>query len=117
MSNQLAQSADPWTILEEHCDAALALSKDLHGRLQDGADAVSLVSLLEQERTAIDAVRDQIQRLTDLPKEAGAGQRRDNVATRLQELIDLDAVSHGLMSRRGVRLSAPRGRRAGVARR
>jgi hypothetical protein len=115
-----------WTDLEERCDTALSLSRDLLARLEDGTDAVDLVPLLTREQEALEDLLTGIGQVRDAgPGDAATAADRDairqSVATNLRELLQTDDRSRQILSRRGVRLRAPRGRRfahrAGGARR
>lgn len=106
-----APMIDPWSALEDHCSMALSMSRDLLAQLEAGAEATDLVPLLEKEYDAVSGVQEQIALFGgQLP--AGGAARRDCVADQLTELMRLDSLSHGLLSRRGVRLRGPRQRRS-----
>ncbi len=102
-----ALTADPWSTMEDHCATALSMSRDLLRRLEAGAEATELVPLLHKEHDAVTGVQEQIALFGGRLPADGAS-RRDCVAGQLAELIRLDGLSHDLLSRRGVRLRAPR---------
>jgi hypothetical protein len=107
-----AAKSDAWSSLEHSCASALALSRDIHERLQSGASPTELVPLLQREREAVVDVRDVIAEAVGSPP-AGGAQRRDDVARQLSELMEIDDRNRELMSRRGVQLRGPRrGRRS-----
>jgi hypothetical protein len=105
----MAPTNNPWPTLENHCAAALAVSRDLLSRLEAGADAAELVPLLRKEQVAVEGVHSQIALFGGrLP--ADGADRRDAVAENLMELMRLDGLSRDLLSKRGVRLRSPRRR-------
>lgn len=107
---------DPWASLETGCAVALAASREVLRRLEDGALPEALVPLLERERDAVDDLRLGIAELARRGA-TGDGLRRDAVARQLALLMEVDGRSRDLLSRQGVPLTAFRRARPSARRR
>ena len=102
-----APVTEAWTNLEEHCAEALSVSREVLTRLEAGAQATDLLPLLQQECDAMTSVGADIALFAGrLP--ANGAPRRDEIAAKLAELVQVDKLSRDLLSRRGVQLRTGR---------
>ncbi|MFC1526179.1 hypothetical protein ACFL6X_05135 [Candidatus Latescibacterota bacterium] len=106
MSLQLVgSSSTAWRDLEDSCDAAIRLSREVASHIQEGSRAGDYLPLLRRQLALADEVRDEIARLGGLGPTAGDGDRRQRLVGRLVELLDLEQCNQSLLTHRGARIS------------
>jgi len=109
------KTASDWLDLEEACEAALSLSREVASHLDGGAGVGVYLPLLRRQLDLAEEVRSRIARLGGLGGgDAGRqNERRQRVIGHLVELLDLEQSNQTLLSRRGARISS--GTRMGAA--
>lgn len=111
-ANTESGSAGAWLNLEQTCEAALRLSREVASHIDGSAGVGDYVPLLRRQLILADEVRSQIARLGGLGP-SRHGERRKRVIGRLVELLDLEQSNQTMLSRRGARITA--GTRLGAA--
>lgn len=96
-----------WQALTVTCREAMRLSRDIAGRLQQGIPAHQLVPLLRQEAQLASQLQSGIRRFGQSSPSADFGRWRSQLLQQMKELIEQEQRNHHLLSRRGVKLSAP----------
>jgi len=103
--NTESRSAGAWLDLEQTCEAALRLSREVALHIDGGARAGDYLPLLGRQLALAEEVRSQIARLGGLGPHRD-GERRQRVIGHLVELLDLEQSNQTMLSRRGARISA-----------
>ena len=99
-----------WEELETVCAEALRLSQQVENRLQQGASSHELVPLLHSEAQLADQLHKGIQQLSQRP-DLKAMVEDGNLIGQMKNLLTLEQKNYRLLSRKGVRLNAPRFKR------
>lgn len=89
------------------CREAIRLSLDIAGRLQQGIPAHQLVPLLRQEAQLASQLQSGIRQFGQSSPSPDGGRWRSQMLQQMKELIEQEQQNHRLLSRRGVKLSAP----------
>ena len=110
--NTESDSAGAWLSLEQNCEAALRLSREVATHIGGGAGAGDYLPLLKRQLALAEEVRSEIARLGGLGP-GHAGERRQRVMGHFVELLDLEQRNQTMLSRRGARISV--GPRLGTA--
>ena len=115
--NTEAKSTGAWLDLEETCEAALRLSREVASHIDGGAGVGVYLPLLRRQLDLAEEVRSRIARLGGLgPNRQDRGHQdegRQRVVGHLVELLDLEQRNQTMLSRRGARIST--GSRMGAA--
>ena len=99
-----------WEQLEATCAEALRLSQHVKTRLQQGASSHELVPLLRSEAQLADQLHKGIQQLNQRP-DLKVMEQDKNLIRQMKNLLTMEQKNYRLLSRKGVRLNAPRFKR------
>ena len=94
-----------WQTLIAACGDAIGLSRDIASRLQQGAAARELESLLRREAQLAHQLQAGIGRLGQQKPDPESGVYRTRLLGQMRDLLDLEQQNHRLLSRRGVKLT------------
>ena len=99
-----------WTQLEAVCAEAMRLSRHVGSRLQQGAGSHELVPLLRREAKLADQLHKGIRQFNQRP-DSKAMIADENLILQMKNLLAMEQKNYRLLSRKGVRLNAPRYKR------
>lgn len=104
------KSTGAWRDLEETCEAALRISREVASHIDGGAVVGAYLPLLRRQLDLAEEVRSRIARLGGLGPERLDDERphdgRQRVIGHLVELLDLEQSNQTMLSRRGARITA-----------
>ena len=99
-----------WEELETVCAEALRLSQQVENYLQQGASSHELVPLLRREAKLADQLHKGIRQFNQRP-DSKAMIADENLILQMKNLLAMEQKNYRLLSRKGVRLNAPRYKR------
>ena len=103
-----------WDNLDNACEAAFGISRNLSDHLGKEASADQCVPLLQRQLDMAERIREGIGRLR-VQRDSGRpwasdGARTQQLVGRLKDLLNLEQQNYDLLTRNGMRLKGPMGR-------